>query len=464
MTGGLSEILDEQDRRDLHGAPRPAVRVNHLGMSGRTVREVLAAVSSLPRAAVRSGHIGNWTDVWRGRVGIVDYNRYICRDLGLGVPVLHAHTFTETRDLNDGDTIYLPGGRIVQGRYERLDLFVKEGTRFRPVADGESVCCAFAFVRGEDGIEPLLAVRTREVDGIPGAGTIPTLLTSDGRLLRDALTALVTAADGGAGGLTLEQVFGSSVNRQGLRGGPPRRSGSGFEVEGTRYGSSSALVEAAVMALEYGSTGHLDHHAQAQPTGEYLPLLGAAALLTLTAHWDCRGGSDGVHAHWGAISMSGHPPLSQGYFGRQATRRLVRLVGEAMRPVLDLPCDVRFALLPAPLLSLLPPAEFVADCEAVDELFRRVLERTTPPGADPSAAQEQISQVVTDWLAGHEGVLSDYYLSRFRAARSIVTEARRVPDDGSPADVARLGQLTMQQASMVLGALLTRAGARDRDR
>jgi hypothetical protein len=456
MTADLSQILQEQDDRDLHGGPRPAVRVNHLSLSSRTVREVFDAVAALPKPAVRSGHVGNWREIWRGHVGLIDYNRYICRDFELGVPLLHAHTFTENADLTDGDTIYLPAGRITEAGYQRLELFVKMGSEFTPVPETDSVCCAFAYIQDGGVMVPLLADQARDLRDIPAATTIPTLLTRDEALLRRALHALLQASTGGESGLTLDQVFGSSVSRQGRRGAAPRVSSSGFEVESTSYASGADLVQAAIEALLHGSLGHLDVHDQRQPAGEYLPLLGAAAVLALVAFFDRYfGGGDGAHAHWGAISMSGYPPLAQGYFGRRATRRSMRQLGEGLRPVAEFASDLRFALLPAPLLSLLPPAEFQEDGEAVGRLLERVVSSTDRPGGDPNEAQGQISTVVRDWLETHAGRLSPYYLNRFGVARSVYNGTRTVPADGRPADLGVLADLSMQQASMVLGALIT---------
>jgi len=63
------------------------------------------------------------------------------------------------------------------------------------------------------------------------------------------------------------------------------------------------------------------------------------------------------------------------------------------------------------------------------------------------------------WLDKHRDELSDYYLDRFGRARSVLNGSAAVPSDGRPADLGPLGELTMQQASMVLGALMTATSA-----
>jgi len=455
----LDEILDEQDARDLHGQSAPIARVNHLGLSSRSVADVFAAVRAHPRPAVRSGHIGNWSEIWAGRVGLIDYNRYICRDFGMGRPLLHAHTFTETADLSDGDTIYLPAGRIRHRRHERIDVHVKEDDTFRPLAEGESVCCAFAYAPADGGMTSLLHLRAAELAGIPGATTIPTFLTRDVPLVRRALTGLLEATQGPTATLPLDHLFGASVSRQGARGRAPRRTGTGFRVEDTDYPTGRALVDAAIEALRYGSLEQTDLQRQRQPVGQHLPLLGATAVLALVAYVDCYGagdasGSQGVHAHWGAISMSGYPPLAGGYFGRRANRRTLRQIGEALATMPEFAGPLRFALLPAPLLSLLAPAEFDGDRQLVDALIGTVLDSTDPPAADPSRALREITDVVHVWLDKHRADLSPYYLNRFGRARSVFNGTEAVPSDGRPAESGLLGRLTMQQASMLLGALI----------
>lgn len=450
----LEDILNEQDQRDLHGAPTPAGRVNHLGTSSRTVEEVLTAVGQLAPPAVRSGHLGNWQEIWAGRVGLVDYNRYICRDLQLGVPLLHAHTFTETADLVEGDTIYLPAGKVEGGRYRRSPILVKVGTAFREVAPDESVCCAFAYVKTDDGVRPLLAARSHEFAGIAGATTIPTLLTAHPDLLERALLALVNEALADGSALALDHVLGSSVDLQGRRGGAPRRVGNEFVVEETTYRTAGHLVAAAIEGLRCGSLDHLDMHAQSRPAGHHLPLLGATAILGLVAHWDRLAMGGGTHAHWGAISMSGYPPMAGGYFGRRANRRTLRAIAEVLEQLPEFTSAVRFALLPAPLLSLLAPVDFDNDVAAVEELAHTVRATTNPPTADPTDALAAITGVVRSWVGTHEPLLSDYYRNRFGRKRSVYNGSDMLPVDGRPAALGSIGELTMQQASMVVGALV----------
>jgi len=165
-------------------------------------------------------------------VGLIDCNRYICRDFDMGRPLLHAHTFTETADLTEGDTIYLPAGRIVDRRYERLDVHVKEDGTFRRLAGGES--CAFAYAADGGEMTPLLRLRAAQFARITGATTIPTQLTADPPLLRRALTGLLAATRQPARRWSTCSV-GASAGR--ASGGRPRGQpvrGSSSRTPGTR--------------------------------------------------------------------------------------------------------------------------------------------------------------------------------------------------------------------------------------
>lgn len=216
-----------------------------------------------------------------------------------------------------------------------------------------------------------------------------------------------------------------------------------------------------MLALRYGTDDLNGVHEGTQPSDRYLPLLGAPAVLALVAYLDCQASGSDLHTHWGAISMSGYPPISRGYFGRRANRRTFRQLGEELGALDDVGPTMRFALLPAPVLSLLPPAEFRTDCTLVDDLVTTVLEKTEPPKADPSGAVTEIRDVVQSWLRDHQQRLTPYYLNRFSLARSVFNGTIEVPCDGAPHDPDQLGALTMRQASILLGSLIEEARTLD---
>ncbi|MCW1249353.1 DUF6025 family protein [Acaricomes phytoseiuli] len=449
--------LDRILEKDLAGASAresAELRLSHLGLSNYTVSDVFAAVSTAPSRAVRSGHIGNWETIWAGQAGLLDYNRYICRDLRLGTPVVHAHTFTETLAMDDGDTIYLPAGQVHQKRYRRLPVFIKRGQRFIETSPDESICAAFAYVETGTGIAPLIQSRAEELEMFDEATTIPTILCDDPELLHRALTALVDKALNSPGELSLKQVFGSSVSYQGKRGAAPEVMGSEFIVSGTRYGSIGDLVEATISGLRFGALDHPETHSVPHPEDHYLPLLGATALLCLFAYIDCFQTKSPIHTHWGAVSMAGCPPISGGYFSRRANRRTLRQISNALAGLEEISASPHFTLLPAPILSLLPPAEFDVDCALADSLMNSVRDSTGASAPDAQVATEEIRSIVQKWLNEHSGDLDPYYVDRFRMTRSVFSGAADGPVDGTPHSPAALGSLTMRQASLLLGVLM----------
>ena len=284
----LVQILDELDRRDLHGQEAHGARVYHLGLSDHLVSDTLAAVATRPRPAIRSGHLGNWEEIRRGRVGLVDYNRYICRDYGLGIPVVHTHTFTENADLTDGDTIYLPAGRIERSSYERLPILVKRGEMLQPLDPNDSICCAFAYLYTDSGPLPMVAARAAELSGFPGATTIPTMLCRDEQLLRRALTALIAQALDAPGGLTLDQVFGSSGNRQGRRGEAPIAVKGGFVASGTVKASLTLPLKVCGSGRSNPVTSMRPMHPRTTTCRCSVPRPCSLSLPIWTAEWEAE--------------------------------------------------------------------------------------------------------------------------------------------------------------------------------
>lgn len=105
----LEQVLADNDARfGVKKSPDVRVTITNMGMLATKVSDILRLIPTAPKVPVRSGHVGNWNEIWAGRTGLVDYNRYICRDFAVGAPLLHCHTSVENVDRTDGDTIICP--------------------------------------------------------------------------------------------------------------------------------------------------------------------------------------------------------------------------------------------------------------------------------------------------------------------------------------------------------------------
>lgn len=452
----LAGLLEEQAQRLNSTANLPGeVSVVHVGLMRLPMGDLFRLVHHAHSRPVRSGHLGNWEEIWRGRVGLVDYNRYICRDYDMATPLLHTHTDTESGDRTSGDTIYLPGGVVSDGDYRRLPLHELVDGQFRQLPESESRCCAYVYVDEGGEFRSLVEARIGEcTDRFSDAGTIADALLQREGELRQLLKSSLRGALSDSQPLRLEDVVGGSVDTRGRRGSGLTLHGTNLQCNGTSYSTVGAVVDAIIETLQDGSVNH--RPPAPRDDGMYRPLIGAAMVIALTAvlHTSPISTSRSLHLHWGAISMSGYPPRSGGYFARRSTRRTLRNLARAFAQVEAFDRTVRFALLPAPVLSLLPPAEFDTDVALTAELFERVLD-TRAPGADPNVAQAEIDDRVDDWLEGSRDQLSDYYKQRFFRARSVQHASVSLPDDGRPASPESFERLTVQQGSMILGALLT---------
>lgn len=341
-----------------------------------------------------------------------------------------------------------------------MPLYVRANGEYEPLPNTEARCIAYVHVREDNGYKPLPAARWHECDeNFCGAQTLPDLLLSHEDTLRMLLTLFVEALANSNTSGRLEEMFGGSVNPEGFRGASPQPSARGFMCEATEYPSVEALIDATVECLEDGSAHHPFN--ETREGVEFRPLLSAQAAVFLAALLEDEPteATHGhrLHLHWGAISMAGYPPKSQGYLNHRSTRRSLRFMASSIDESAHALLPLRFALLPAPILSLIPPAEFVEDFETMQALFERVLARTSLPGSDPNVAQGEIDTEVSTWLTKNQGALSPYVLNRFGVCRSVHNQTLNLPEDGAPAPLGLLGDLTMQQATMLLGSLLTQA-------
>lgn len=453
----LAGLLEEQAQRTNATTSRPGeVSVVHVGSMPVPIGELFRLLRDAPSRPVRSGHLGNWEEIWRGRAGLVDYNRYICRDDDMAAPLLHTHTGTENGDRTLGDTIYLPGGIVSDGDYRRLPLHELVDGQFHPLCESESRCCAYVYVDEGGEFRPLVESRIDECTGhFSDAGTIADALLHREAEVRRLLESALRDAMNDGQPLRLDDVIGGSVDTRGRRGHGMTQHGTHLRCDGTSYETVHAVVDAIIETLQDGSVEH--RPTSPRDDGKHRPLLGAAMVIALTAvlhHSAPTPTAPAVHLHWGAISMSGYPPRSGGYFARRSTRRALRNLARAFSQVEAFDRVIRFALLPAPVLSLLPPAEFETDAALTSELFEQVLD-TRPPGADPNVAQAEIDDRVDAWLDASRDRLSGYYTRRFFGARSVQHASVALPTDGRPARPESFERLTVQQGSMILGALLT---------
>ncbi len=156
------------------------------------------------------------------------------------------------------------------------------------------------------------------------------------------------------------------------------------------------------------------------------------------------------HLHWGGIPMAGYPPRARGYFSS-----LTKYLRKLFRPVIrELPevAPVFNVLLPAAVFNLCPQRSLPGDVDCLARLMSRVRDETTTLIGRPEIMRQRIEQIVEDWRPKAEKTLSDYMIDHF-APRPGVASSLPEPVEGEPVMLESFCDLTVQQASMLMGAL-----------
>ncbi|MER6029824.1 DUF6025 family protein [Streptomyces sp. NPDC001851] len=432
---------------------------------------VLADLVSLIRSAgdhtpPRTGHLGDWTDISLGRSGLLDYNTTICSEFGVGSPLLFDTTSTETEAMDQGDTIYLPGSTVRDGKASQLPLLVRDSAGLHSASRTRSWFSPFVLTDTDGRVELLSDLHRRRNTGLTmPLDYVSRRLFAEGDRLRTLMTTALEAArrDTKRRNTLTSSLFAGLVGTDGApREGGVRCTESGYAIgdggEGAGEVSLPDLVELTLLPF---STLNDPQARQRHVTGEgfreqVVPMLSNMFLtiLMVQARVHAAPGSTPAgfdeHLHWGAIGMAGFPPRKKGYFeGSEYPRRTrpffehAHDVGQAL-PAL-------FLVAPAVLFALLPRRSNLVDVELVDDLCRTV--RVAAGGESNIFRQaELIERTVEQWYETRGEQLSAFYRGQFNGRRSL-SGGSEAPADPRVVVGDEFARLTCRQASLIVGAL-----------
>lgn len=434
----------------------------HAGMSDASVGRIVDALSGQERwLPPRTGHIGNWGDIRRGRSVMLDYNKTICTDLRIGTPLVYAFTETETDD-GTGDWIYLPGSVVERGRRRPLDLVSFDGSGFATRERIGRLLVPFAFTREAGRLESLTAFHRRTSMTARGAeaqfiNVAERVVAQAERyvaltegLLREALQQPNRER-------SVSAVIGRLVSLDGRAVREP------LVVDGDRFqleGAAMSAGEVARLSLEpFLAAARPDDLAERLPGLAWrVPLVSNTYVSYLrsafeTHHPDSGGtcpGSYVLHPEWGALAMAGYPPKARGHFAEKAHLRDLRFLVEAGLRVDTSARSVAYVVLPASIFTLLATDAHPDDASLLDQLFRSCGE---VQHVDPGEMAERVTGAVAAWWSSAGERLSPYFCRRWSARRSVQNDID-LPVGSSAVVPDSFRALSMRQASMAVGSLL----------
>jgi hypothetical protein len=441
----------------------------HLGTTGLEFDRLLAALRSASwLSPVRSGHIGNWTDIAAGRAGALDYNRVVCRQLGVARPLVYDLNQTEGERPEAGDWIYLPASLVDRGERRRLELYTWNGVEFERRSGEQPLLTPLVMTPVDGEFAPLSSLHRGRMESLQEwrFSFEANVFLANEELVRKLLERLVQAARRHP---KPDRALGDLFDRGALLDGTvlrsPARFGSGcIRVGDASFGSISELLDAAMLPFSAAARPREFFDAIAEHP-QPLPLLSVACVHVLYGLLDTHVArrSSGprtvnTHVHWGAVGMAGYPPWAHGYFRKRV--RVARDICDVIVGSFEEIDPLLFVLIPVAPLLLWPSDAFPDDLALVEELITSA-RRATDGAREPQSTAAAMERVASEWWAGTAAGLSSYFADRFRLRRSVWTGGA-VPDASDALEPGGFGGLTLRQACALVGALMRVGGAERR--
>lgn len=412
----------------------------------------------------RTGHVGNWFNIAHGCAGPRDYNFLVCGPGRLGYPLLLDLNQSESDTAGTGDWVYLPGSVTRRSQRKVLDLFTWDGRDFVKRNRGESYFIPFTLTDAGGELVPLISFHMKsceKLDKFQFRRQSPLLKVHEVMFRRTLRTLLSDALALDQPQQFLRLILDRVVRLDGrVSRASPRPANGGISIGDSFYRTIDEIIEHVMMPIHIAARPDTFREV-VRSLPSQMPMISAPLLVLLLAilntHYpDTEPVPSNMtrpcnpHLHWGGTSMAGYPPQFRGYFGDSA-RHLRKLFRSVLKEI-DEVDPVMFVLLPATIFNLCPHSSHSRDVELVSSLIDEIQRATCMLNGRPETMSRTISRISENWLAAEKGMLSEYFLCRL-APRHSATAHFSAPAEGTPIVPENLPTLTLQQASMTVGAL-----------
>jgi Family of unknown function (DUF6025) len=458
--------LSKQHFRDF-AERRSSFDAIHLGTTdipvGRLMEVLLDAV---PLRPPRTGHLGNWEDISRGRAGPMDFNQTICARK-LGYPLIYCFNQTEDESLSSGDSIYLPGSIVENGQRYILPLSTWNGRRFERRTRKLPLFVPLVWTEFQDQLLPLTRLHWQRMQTVKQFEfQLEAQLIYDHRdQILPMLVALIDEAILRPNSRrALQDLISHAVSLDGrMKRAFVAQGNSGYWLNETYFPSTEALARAMLQLFEAAIEPEQFFDDIAKMPAQ-LPVMSNILVGVFSAIFFSHYPGIEIdrptmtqpfnpHFHWGARDMAGFPPRRSGYFMARASTRSIRQICDTLLRGFSQIDPVYFLLMPAAIFMLCPPDVFVKDSETLSVLFQRVRKATahTDPGSTP--AVDETDGLVRDWLSEFGSSVSPYFLNRFRPGQGILQKVER-PLESVASEPDGFRDLTLRQSCQLVGSLV----------
>lgn len=467
---GLFSQVANAPPMDIHALARFEKRElafdwTHMGNSEIRIGELVDVLQGHETLSPpRTGHMGNWSNIIHGRAGSHDYNNLTCGPHRIGHALIFDLNQTESDTPGLGDWSYLPGSKVDRCERKILALSTWDGTNFRRRDRSAPLFVPFALAEIDGALLPLCDLHRRawgQSAQFPLRVLSSILLLHEGTIRRIVAVLLDDICHQDKPEALLRRVFDRCVSLDGrIERAPLEPVGRGFRMGRNRYASADELVDHVLLPIKIAASPDL-LLSEAGELPEQMPMMADPLIMLLEAvlntHYPdveepprqatrpCN-----PHLHWGGPAMAGYQPQIRGYFSEHA-RHLRKLFRPIMRELPEID-PVFFILLPAGVFNLCPHESSPSDVALVNDLLVAVCNQTEGLLGRPAEMSRCIEDVVQQWHQKATSELSSYLLGRFSPIRGTVNSLPE-PIEGGLALLASLRNLTLQQASMTMGAI-----------
>jgi hypothetical protein len=440
----------------------------HLGYAKTPMSKVLESISSSSISPPRSGHMGNWGDIVVGRSGAMDFNYFICLG-GYGHPSIFCFNQTETKALDGGDTVYVPGSLVKQGKQSMLELYAWDGQQFALCDRTSPRFVPFLKAKSEQGLKPLTSLLTHQLREQLGTFELEVdLLAKHRERLSAWIEALIRAAlTSNNPARLLQDLVGHAATLSGdIERAKFSLEGNSIVMNGIEYSPEdfADLIWAPIIAVN--EPQHFFSNMEKWPVK--LPIISHLLVAVFSAlcrsHFVCNTnrGDFGptIHFHWGARAMGGFPPARKGYFAEKSTAKSLRHIMATIDDVSAEPISLVYVVMPAPVFMLCPTNLKSNDAQVLEGLFSHIFANFDPLECSESLGKK-LNALVHEWLQRNGQDLSSYFTRRFNGWPGLL-DVDSAELDVSDHLLSKAWQaLTIEQLCIVVGTFHEYYGRND---
>jgi len=426
----------------------------HAGTLSMPIGELFALINKHALKIPRTGHLGNWQEIFAGKAGALDHNGTVCSN-GLGFPYIYDANQTENDDFSSGDTVYLVGSIVNGLQRVLLDIYTWNAETFVQRNRNNSYFTPFAFTHSKDGLRSLCVIHKESCLLYEEAQFFSDVILNHQEIVKHVVRLLLEEIiSNQEADIGFNDLFDRTVSLDGkmVRANIQYKQGC-IVVGSTFFKDVDQFLDAIFIPMRAAQDPDW-FLKNVHTLPENMPFMS----LALLSYLDClfRQSEDAqspisTYLEWGAFGSAAYPPRFRGYFKEKV--RVIKKIANIMSRKDESIKSIFYVLLPASIFNLLPNSAYPEDAVLVEKLFEDVLkEPMLKTQTDQGGLMEIIERIVFQWWSNNEDKLSNYYKARFRDRRTVFHKMAAY-ESAKPIFLSQFYHLTLQQACMIVGGL-----------